>query len=178
MATTTPGIGEIKSKEHVHAEEQRERFRAIFEGWRAIAEVLLTAAIGYNMRGMHEIPPIELLDAINNPREGADMVGTMRDALLGQAWRARGHVGTGTCDYPLCSADRRGTRRPLIEIKLYVPRPSNREGSLGFGQDGGRLDFMAALRVCGNASDGEASECYAWGSWIRARAREGRIKVA
>lgn len=169
MATPPkPGIGEIKSKEHVQVEKQRDRYRAMFEGWRTIGEAMLGVAFGYNMRGMQEIPPIELLEAINNPREGANVIGTLRDSLLGQAWRVRGREGTGTCDYPLCE-HRDSAGVPLSLVMLRVPR--KREGSLGFGTDGQRFDTAGQLR----AHDGE---CLTWAHWIAARSLAGRIKVA
>jgi hypothetical protein len=154
------------------------------DGWREIGEVLIRIAFGWEMSGFGAVPPKELLDAVRGadpkladepkpdpnrldvaiaPPADDEVLGRLRDGLLGRAWRVRGPKGYGTCDYPLC--DKRGKGVPLQNVILQIPDPAVP----------GQLIMRSPLRVC---SGDDGKECQTWGGWVASRARAGKIQVS
>jgi hypothetical protein len=165
-------------------------YRVQREGWRQIAEALITVGLGYEMRGFGDNPPTEVLEAFGIAIAGVtptaeetakfgsaaatsdEAIGAIRDALFGRAWRVRGSQGKGQCDYPLCPNrdDRIAKKQPfaLVDVQLATP-----DG------DGATLHVCAANgHEVSMGRNITAHECSRWAAWVQQRAATGRIAVA
>lgn len=165
--TPTPGAAEIriKSPELAFLEGKLKSALTGLEGWRGIASALLAVAFGNELRGFGEVPPVELLAAVEDRSDDNATVCALRDALIGRAWRVRGKEGSGTCDYPLCP--HRREKRPLTAIPAtFNVDPVNHIVT----------DSATATRITMNVCIGTGGECEAWARWVSARARAGTIQ--
>lgn len=136
------------------------------DGWREIAEAMLTTAFGVPMKGHGDVPPIELLDAVRDKSED-QVIDALSAGVLGRAWRIAGADGEGKCDYPLCA------HRDLDKAK----RPQLKRVEL---RKAGEPHPTARLSVCAqdaSAIAGTEGECAAWARWVASRFAQGRIVV-
>lgn len=162
--STNPAIS-IRSPDVAFVEGKLRTEIAGREGWQKIAESLLTAAFGSDMRGFSTVPPHEMLDAVNLTDPSDAVVEALSSAIIGRAWRARGKDAIGVCDYPLCK--NRGKHIALVKVGATFNAPK-------LLQDIDRPDLKRkdiTINVCG-----DASECHAWAQWVAARAKAGTIQ--
>lgn len=144
--------------------------------WRELANILMAVAFDADIGSPDmqrqaigpwgAVPPSEVIDALRGAAPGSDLAETVRAAVLGRAWRMRGKVAEGTCDYPMCR------HRPTT-----VEQRRDRAGSytrVGLRRPGESRD-AASLNVCeARPTD---SECVTWARWVAARFMAGRIQL-
>lgn len=183
---TCKGLGEVtegttKSERDgrlVRAEAERDE-------WREIANLFISVMIDADhgspdMRRQSvgpwgNVPPQEIIGALQAAGPDGDLGETIRAAVLGRAWRMRGKLLEGTCNYPLCP------NRPTTpeERKKYIA--DNRLATVGLRRPGDTRE-VAVLSVCAPGRragrDHVADdECKAWAVWVAARFSAGRIAL-
>lgn len=170
--TPTPGAAEIriKSPEVAFMEGQAKTIATARDGWRHIAESLLSVAFSDEMRGFSDVPPTELLVAVQGGDDSNERVCSLRDALIGRAWRVRGSDARGVCDYPLCPT--RKERRPLLDVPATF-KPRQDAGVLAETLSADYRPARIVMHVCSGPLD---NECQAWARWVAARAANGSIQ--
>lgn len=185
--------GKLEGKAEVAEAEQKlsETYKVQREGWRAIAEALIAIGMGYEMRGFGDNPPREILDDLlgttetvtgpdtgkvetitTSPRADAQILESIRDSLVGRAWRVRGSQGAGTCDYPLCP-NRAASRKPTGHVDVPIV------SGIKLHVCGANVATIAGENgETAGSTKRELHECHRWAQWVEARARAGRIEVA
>lgn len=181
-----------------HEAKLSDTHRVQRDGWKSIAEALIAIGMGYQMRGFGDTPPREILDDLIGgtetvtgkkivdgvekevtevrviaPRSDEEIIGAIRDSLMGRAWRVRGSQGAGTCDYPLCP--NRNPRDLPEGLKRVAP------GFVEIALVAGVKLHVCSSNLAIGATPSEHTtvhECHRWAQWVSARAVAKRIEVA